>query len=62
MVVAAADLVDYIVEAGHIAGIEGRKGIAEDTQPKKMIGIAVEEREIFALVLLAVGDSSVLCK
>jgi hypothetical protein len=64
VVVEAADLVevDYIVEAGHIAGIVETKGIAEDTHQEKMTGIAVEEMDIVDLVLLAGGDSSVLCK
>ena len=62
MVVEAADQVevDYIVEAGHIAGIEERKGIAEDMPQEKMIGIAVKERETFGLVLLVGGGNSVL--
>ena len=64
MVVEAADLVEvgYIVEAGRTAGIEERKGIAENTQQEKMIGIAVEEQEIFGPVLLAGGGNSVPCR
>ena len=59
MVVEVADLIEagYIVEADHIAGIGEKKGIAEDTQQEKMIGIVGKERDIVGLVLPADGDS-----
>ena len=64
MVVEAVDLivVGYIVEAGHIADIEEMKELLRILQQEKMIDIAVEEKDFVGLVLLAVADSSVLCK
>ena len=64
MVVETADLVEvgYIVEAGHIAGIEEKMGIAEDTRQEKMFGIAVVGQEIFGLVLLAGAGNSDPCR
>ena len=35
---------------------------AQEAQQAQMVGIAGEEMDIVGLVLLAVGDSSVLCK
>ena len=59
MGVEAADLVvvGYIVVVGRIADIEERRDIAEDTQQEKMVGIAVEKRDFFGLVLPVGGDS-----
>jgi hypothetical protein len=59
VVVEVADLVEagYIVEIDHIAGIEEKKGVAEDTQQERMIGIVGKKRDIVGLVLPVDGDS-----
>ena len=64
MVVEVVDLivVGYIAEADRTADIVERKDIAGEAQQEKMMDIAGEEMDIVDLVLLAVGDSSVLCK
>lgn len=64
MVVEVVDLivVGYIAEADRTADIAERKDIAGEAQQEKMMDIAGEEMDIVDLVLLAVGDSSVLCK
>jgi len=49
-------------EADHTVDIAERKNIAGEAQQAQMVGIAGEEMDIVGLVLLAVGDSSVLCK
>jgi len=64
VVVEVVDLivVGYIAEADRTADIAERKDIAGEAQQEKMMDIAGEEMDIVDLVLLAVGDSSVLCK